>query len=218
MKTFTLIIFLFIGFAETQAQQLVDVSYLPLFNITTSTNNVNEVSRSQAIGIRYVHNHLIVEMNVENLQFYDNALAVNRVTASKSFPQKGNWYNINYLNIGFGYSSILVKGLKLDNALFVGFAINNQFKHVTGTSTTSYYTANESGAEAIEPIKYSMQQRLYYSLNVNKRLSCSAGVVLTTNFSPLVNEDATSEYFWANKTISIHNQLGLMISLSYLFK
>lgn len=218
MKTFTLIIFLLIGFAETQAQQLVEIGYLPLFNISTSTNNVNELSRSQVIVIRYVHNRLIVEMNVENLQFYDNAFAVNRVTASKSFPQRGNWYSINYMNIGLGYSSILLKGLKLDNALYVGFAITNRFKQVSGTSTTSYFTANESGTESIEQIKYSMQQRLYYSLHVNKRLSGSIGVVLQTNFSPLVNGDATNEYFWANKTVSIHHQLGVMLSLSYTLK
>lgn len=210
-----LIFILCFSFQAASAQKQIEVTYSPFIQETSVTNNVNDISFSQSLGIRFILNKILFELGLETLHFSDNAFVVDQSTGSRAFPRKGNSYELNYITIGAGIRTAVYKGLHLDNSLHFGVPVSKKFSPPKPVQNSLIVTANQSGKENILNSKAFMYNRLYYQFAVSEQLLLSMGLMLQTNFYTIIDEDVTAEHFWANKTVDVHNQLGLSFTVSY---
>jgi hypothetical protein len=205
------------SFQVVSAQKQIEFTYTPFIQETSVTNNINEISFSQGLGIRYTQNKLLFELGLESLHFSDNAFVVNQSTGSRAFPRKGNSYELNYITIGAGIRTSVFRGLYLDNSLHFGVPISKNVSSPDPIQSSLIITANQSGKGGILNFQTFLHNRLFYQYPASDQVLLSMGLVLQTNFNPIVDEDVPSELFWSNKTVNVHNQLGMSFTISYLF-
>ena len=200
------------------AQNSFELTYTPFINDATISDNVKGITLAQTFQLRYVRNHLLLDVGMESLHFSDNAFVINQSTNSIAFPRKGNLYELSYLVAGVGYRSVWFKKLHLDYSFLMGLLMKKSFTSATPTSGSTTITANRSGKDAVQILKPSLQTRLSYEYVVTNKLSASIGAVLQSNFSPVMKEEQASTYFLSNKTVDVYHQLGVSVSVSYFFR